>query len=499
MTTTQPTAAPSLAGRAALAVLLFVGFYVLALGIAGGLLYIPYAEWVYAHRFTARLALFCVLGAGIILWSLVPRPDRFVAPGPRLSAAGHPELFRVLEEVAAATEQAMPAEVYALPEMNAWVMQRGGFLGLGSRRVMGLGLPLMQVLSVDEFRAVLAHEFGHYHAGDTALGPWIYRTRAAIERTLIGMSRHSTVTMKPFEWYMKMYVRVTHAISRRQEFVADALAARVAGAQNVAGGLRAVHGAGAAFDPFWYNEFEPAVKGGFQPPLADGFRRFLGAPAIAAAVDADLEREMREGMADPYDTHPPLRERIAALRGFTPTAPSGPSVPALTLLSDLARVEGALLRAVFTGPKGGPPVLQPIAWERMADEVWVPGWRSLIQEQGKRLLGLTPARLAEFAGSPVRLAAYMNLSLSEEHQRRATSLTGAALALALHGRGLEMGSEPGCPITFTAGSLEIRPFAILTQLGGDGIAPEAWIELVTSLGIADLDLSTAAEAAPAAA
>ena len=41
---------PSLAGRAALAVVLLVGFYVLALAIVGGLLYLPYIEVVYLHR-----------------------------------------------------------------------------------------------------------------------------------------------------------------------------------------------------------------------------------------------------------------------------------------------------------------------------------------------------------------------------------------------------------------------------------------------------------------
>jgi heat shock protein HtpX len=56
---------------------------------------------------------------------------------------------------------------------------------------MGLGLSLLQTLSVSQFRAVLAHEFGHFHAGDTKLGPWIYRTRAAIGRTLDGLARYN--------------------------------------------------------------------------------------------------------------------------------------------------------------------------------------------------------------------------------------------------------------------------------------------------------------------
>ena len=63
------------------------------------------------------------------------------------------------------------------------VAERGGVMGAGSRRVMGVGLPLLDLLTVPQFRAVLAHEFGHFVGGDTRLGPWIYKTRAAIGRT----------------------------------------------------------------------------------------------------------------------------------------------------------------------------------------------------------------------------------------------------------------------------------------------------------------------------
>jgi len=68
--------------------------------------------------------------------------------------------------------------------MNAWVAHRGGLMGLGARGIMGLGLPLLQTLTVSELRAVLAHEFGHYHGGDTKLGRFVYGTRTAIGRTL---------------------------------------------------------------------------------------------------------------------------------------------------------------------------------------------------------------------------------------------------------------------------------------------------------------------------
>src|SRR3990167_5217976 len=129
----------SLAARALVALALMVGFYALAIIIAVVLLYLPYAEVVYAHRLHPKLAIVCIVGAGVILWSIVPRPDRFLPPGPRLETAAHPRLFQRLTAVAQAVGQPMPAEVYLAPEVNAWVAQRGGWMGFGSRRVMGGG------------------------------------------------------------------------------------------------------------------------------------------------------------------------------------------------------------------------------------------------------------------------------------------------------------------------------------------------------------------------
>src|SRR5579862_2934092 len=71
----------SLAVRAALAVTLMVGFYVLAVGLTAGVLYVPYAEYVYLHRLDGRLAIACIGAALAILVGILPRIDKFEAPG----------------------------------------------------------------------------------------------------------------------------------------------------------------------------------------------------------------------------------------------------------------------------------------------------------------------------------------------------------------------------------------------------------------------------------
>jgi hypothetical protein len=64
--------ARSLAGRALLAAVLFVGFYVLALVVIGVLLLIPYVEYRTAGRVHIQLVVICLIGVGLIVASVWP-------------------------------------------------------------------------------------------------------------------------------------------------------------------------------------------------------------------------------------------------------------------------------------------------------------------------------------------------------------------------------------------------------------------------------------------
>lgn len=88
-----------------------IGFYLLAIGMAAVLLYIPWAIAEHANRIPAKVLMFCAGGALVILWSIVPRPDRFEPPGPVLAPDRQRRLFGLIGEVATTTGQAMPREV----------------------------------------------------------------------------------------------------------------------------------------------------------------------------------------------------------------------------------------------------------------------------------------------------------------------------------------------------------------------------------------------------
>jgi heat shock protein HtpX len=484
-------ASPSLAGRAVLAVMLMLGFYVLALAMAGGLIYILYAQWMYAGRLHPKLAIFCILGAGIILWSILPRRDRFIAPGPPLEPKEHPKLFETLAGIAEATEQHMPSEVYLIADVNAWVMDRGGIMGFGSRRVMGLGLPLLQVLSVSQLRAVLAHEFGHFHGGDTKLGPWVYKTRAAIGRTLQSLAGYCFLLEKPFLWYGKAFLRITHAVSRRQEFTADALAARIVGSHPLIEGLKRIHGAALAFNAYWLNEVTPVLSKGFHPPLVDGFRRYLGSSRIVEAVSSSLDRELAEGQADAYDTHPPLRERIAAVQTVSNGETTGNDLPALSLLGDIEGLEARLICTTSNEPTE--PALQLLAWDDVGSKVWVPAWEAYTGKYAEVLAGNTPRALPALSQNldafshRLRECDGEDLAPEQRHQQ-ATATLGMALAVALSRDGWQPHVLPGDDVVCERDGTIIRPLDIIPKLASGELTPEAWHELCVGAGLADLDL-----------
>ncbi len=483
---------PSLAFRAVLAVGLTVAFYAFALGLSALLLWLAWMNATRAKHVQVQFLLFCIVGAGAILWSVLPRIERFEAPGPRLLPGSQPRLFRELQGVADAVGQEMPAEVYLVADLNAGVLQRGGLLGFGGRRVMILGLPLLTVLRVSEFRAVLAHEFGHYHGGETRLGPWIHRTQSAVVRTVRSLEEAGSLLRFVFLGYAKLFFRITHAVSRRQELAADRLAAGVSGAPALAAGLRGIHGADPALGAYFGQELFPVLASGFRPPVAEGFHRFLQSRAVRTAVDDFLENLVREQKGDPYDTHPPLRERLAALGNPGLPAPDPGDPEAVALLEGLPDLEGSLVAAMFPGMPGKPEAMD---WAESGEKVFLPRWRNQVGAKRDVLRGLTPLTLP---GALSRRAAVGSRwrRLSEAPSEPGgppplIGIVGAAMVLLLVDRGWTLACEPGAEVSVTRGSTTFLPFREISDLAAGSVDEAAWGARCRETGIADVPLESA--------
>jgi hypothetical protein len=357
-------------------------------------------------------------------------------------------------------------------------------MGFFGRRVTGLGLPLMQILTVSQLKGVIAHECGHFHGGDTRLGPWIYKTHHAIGRTITSLG--DGWLHIPFLWYGNLFLRITHAISRRQELAADALAAKVAGAKALIEGLKRVHRGGLAHDLYWRGEYLPAVAAGFKPPLTPGFERFLANESLEEALEKAMAEELAGEAADPYDTHPPLPRRIAALKRLQLDDRDDDGRSARTLLAEERSLDDELLECVVVPEHMA--TLTAIEWGEAVTKVYLPQWEEVAEELESWVPNLSTRRIPTDADGFARLAdrlTYRDLSElpTEVVAHDAACRVGAALAVALIRRGWKVTGDVGDPFCFEKDGHGVQLFRWLNQLVDGELEPETWRAFLEEAGI----------------
>ncbi|HEY8428710.1 MAG TPA: M48 family metallopeptidase [Sandaracinaceae bacterium] len=117
-----------------------------------------------------------------------------------------PELLAFVRRVADETGAPRPHRVFLSPRVNAAVFYDLSFLNLlfPSKKNLEIGLGLVNALSLDELKAVVAHEFGHFAQRTMAVGRWVYvaqqiaghviATRSWLDGLLAGVSRVDTAS-----------------------------------------------------------------------------------------------------------------------------------------------------------------------------------------------------------------------------------------------------------------------------------------------------------------
>jgi hypothetical protein len=368
---------------------------------------------------------------------------------------------------------------------------------------MGLGLPLFSVLTVSQFRAVLAHEFAHYYGGDTSLGPWVYRTKMAIVRifenvgSLGQLARIAIlgvmylVVSSVLSAYFKLFLRAINLVSRRQEYRADELACLVAGRQPLIDGLRAIHGAAMAWPFYWKNEVAPTLGDGTLPAITDGFARFLAAPHISDAVNKNLEKNLQEAKINPYDTHPPLRNRITATEKLSALSAQEDTRPATALLDRLQVLELQFVEDRIPDIKPG--TLKYVSWDEVALRITIPAWQKAVDQHATVLKGVTaesiPGQIPNFPeiGSRIPDPAGMLLA-PDQRTQRAGQLFAAALALALIENSWELNVQPGV-FHLRRGTDELNPFLAVQELMAGKRSCDDWVRQCKTFGISHLALS----------
>ena len=468
--------------RAAWVVAAAIGFWALGIGLTSLLAWGGYAIVAYAPDHV--LAGFAAWGLALALAiGFLPRLSfKKDTSTPPLPPDEHPRLRAFVREVAVKAGAPAPHALYVFHDANA-------FAGLRRKRVLakresfvGIGLPLLAVLTESESRAVLAHEMGHHVGGDVALGPWVHRTRRAIARAADRLEGSSFWLHLPFVAYAELFLKTSARISRAQELAADGLAAKIAGPDATASALRKTDVIASAWGAFFQSEVVPVLAKGRLPPLLEGWDRYWRAAQTphTPAFEALQRMSSANRLVGEGDTHPALPERLAALGDPVPLSDDAPS--ALSLLDDVRRVEERVLRNLVREDAR----LAAIAWDAVANEVWLPFWREAVDASKAALtrldvLGL-PGALAHWEPLAEATRRGPAVASHEAERRRVIRLVSTWFVVTLADRGWNIEAPPGHEVTATRDGKSLKPFALVTSMAA---APDAaaWSRVCAEHGL----------------
>jgi len=269
------------ANRVVLTIVLFIVFYFLIVTLSVvALIASIYGGWALISIGSVYTILIGVgvMGIGLMFFAFMVKFvfARFKNENPhriQITEKDQPALFAVIREVADAANTQFPKKVFIIPEVNASVFYNSSFWSMffPVRKNLQIGLGLLNSLNLSEFKAVLAHEFGHFSQKSMSIGSYVYTANHIIYNLVYDYDNWDKLVD---DWQNQgglwgFFGSLTHAISsivrwalrgayniintqylslsREMEFHADLIAANIAGSQNIITALRRIEFTDAAY------------------------------------------------------------------------------------------------------------------------------------------------------------------------------------------------------------------------------------------------------------
>lgn len=269
--------------------------------------------------------------------------------GIEVSPEDQPELYNYLHKLADEVGAPRPHRVFLTPEVNAAVFYDLSLINLiiPSKKNLIVGLGLVNVLNLSEFKAVLAHEFGHFSQNTMMVGRWVYIAQQIISHLVsvrdwldgvVSFISRIDLRVAWIGWILKIVlwslrslmevlfrivIIAERALSREMEFNADLVAVSVTGSDELVNALYKLQAA----DQAWRTAMSVAGQAaGKNKIITDLFeaqsqsiaemRRIYddpdyGVPPLASG-DVSAHRVFEAQNALPpqmWSTHPPSSDR----------------------------------------------------------------------------------------------------------------------------------------------------------------------------------------------
>jgi tetratricopeptide (TPR) repeat protein len=307
--------------------------------VAGSIIY----AFLMLGRIPIKLVAILVIGGLITIFTMVRSlfiKIENIDPGRSLNYDEAPALWDLTRTVAAAVNTRAVDEIRITPGTDLAVYEKGTFRERSqdkAKRILILGTGVLNDFKQNGFRAVLAHEYGHFTHRDTAGGDIAIRVNNDMMKFAHAMiaSEQATRLNVAFQFlriYHFIFRRISHGATRLQEVLADRVAALNYGPLAFEEGLTHVVCKSAEFHHLAAKEIDASVEA--RRALQNLYElRVDQNPDLQQEVEELLNRETSED-----DTHPSPNDRFRLTRKIA----GANELPATGMVWDLFKNREAL-------------------------------------------------------------------------------------------------------------------------------------------------------------
>lgn len=296
-----------------------------------------------------------------------------------------PKLFSFIRDIVEEVQTDFPKRVYLSNDVNASVFYDSSFWSMvfPIRKNLQIGLGLVNTISEQEFKAILAHEFGHFSQRSMKVGSYVYNVNKVIFNMLYDNESYDNMIEKwqsinsyfslfvsiatgitlGIQWILKKmydFINISYmALSREMEFHADEIAANVAGYLPLKESLLRMDLAEHSYNivlGYYEGKISDNIKSKNIYEEQEFIMNFLAEQnnltfrnnlPIVSEVDLNKYNKSRLIIKNQWASHPNIEERIKALE-LTNIHKQGVEKPAMLLFGNHKKIQEEMTEKLFS-------------------------------------------------------------------------------------------------------------------------------------------------------
>ncbi len=303
-----------------------------------------------------------------------------------LEEADAPRLYQEIRSIVQTVGTNFPKKIYLSPDVNAGVFYDSTFLSmfLPIRKNLQIGLALINSVTEQELKVILAHEFGHFSQKSMKIGSYVYTVNQVIFNMLYddGDYLHTVRAFGDINGFLALFVKIGEKImqaiqwilrklysvvnlnyldlSRHMEFHADAIAVGTVGVVPFINFLQRLDLASNSFDNVLVH-YQNKITDNIKPTNIFPQHRFVmnclakewglnfenGLPAV---TDEHTQKYNKSKLVvkDQWASHPSINERIKAVIALGKNYVNDNSALATEYFVDIENLQTMITNVLFS-------------------------------------------------------------------------------------------------------------------------------------------------------